>query len=124
MIDIPYPSVIRTRSLTALCAEHGFLNPFPHRALFDVAAMFKLLSNYDINRIVEIAKTPIIWIRARVSYDARQKAKDEKFMWDPNNKFWVRQVRGFNLKDIKAKCGFTVEELPGYVFKLLYSSSY
>src|SRR5690349_19859099 len=41
--DVPYPSKIKARKLTHLAAEHGFANPFQHRALFDCLTMLKIL---------------------------------------------------------------------------------
>ena len=62
--DIPLPKGIRSRHLPYLAVEHGFLNPFPHRAVFDVMTMFRVLSNYDINEVVKSAQTPSIYVKA------------------------------------------------------------
>ena len=50
---------IKTRSLPYLAADHGFLNPFPHRALFDVMTMIQIAGMYDINEILKYADSPI-----------------------------------------------------------------
>lgn len=44
--DIKFPDSITTRNLKHLAAELGFINPFPHRALFDVMTMFKIASQF------------------------------------------------------------------------------
>jgi DNA polymerase-3 subunit epsilon len=40
--DIKYPEHITTRNLRHLASEHSFLNPFAHRAVFDVLTMLKV----------------------------------------------------------------------------------
>jgi DNA polymerase-3 subunit epsilon len=51
--DIPYPKEITMHNLTYLAAAHGFLNPFAHRAVFDVLTMLRVFSCYHPPR-----KTP------------------------------------------------------------------
>lgn len=118
--DIPYPPQIKTRSLSYLAAEHGFVNPFPHRALFDVATMIQLVSMYDFMEILEYAHSPNIWLRASVSFDDKQLAKDRHFRWDPENKFWVKQVKELNIAYEEERANFPIDLLPGYVYKEQY----
>jgi len=120
MTDISYPEKIKTRSLPYLAAEHGFLNPFPHRALFDVMTMIQIASMYDFNEILKYANSPNIWIRATVSFDDKQLAKDRYFKWDPTNKFWVKQVKELNIDYEEEKADFPIDLLPGYVYKEQY----
>ena len=54
--DVPYPPEIRTRKLTHLAAEHGFVNPFPHRAVTDVLTTLQVLSFYSSEEIERYAK--------------------------------------------------------------------
>ena len=42
----------------ALEHYHGFLNPFPHRAVTDVMSMLKIASQYDLDRMADLAKLP------------------------------------------------------------------
>jgi DNA polymerase-3 subunit epsilon len=121
MTDVPYPAHIRTRSLPYLAVEHGFMNPFSHRALFDVMAMIKVASAYDFDEILRYAKSPTIWIQAVVSYDDRQLAKDRYFRWDPTNKLWVKQVKELNLEYEEERGEFPIDLLQGYVYKEKYS---
>jgi len=121
MTDLPFPDHVKTRSLLHLAAEHGFLNPFPHRALFDVMTMIKLASMYDITEVIRLASSPNIWVRAAVSMDDRQMAKDLNFRWDPENKFWVRQIKEVHLERLEGKAEFPVDLLPGYTYKEQYA---
>lgn len=91
--DIPYPDTISTRKLTHLCAEHGFLNPFSHRAVFDVLSMLEVFSKYDFSEIEKYQKSPDMKLIAKVSYDDREKAKRAGFRWDPQGKSWYKKVK-------------------------------
>lgn len=51
-VDVKYPEKIKTRNLCHLAAEHNVLNPFRHRALFDVLTMFEIMKHYDLDAII------------------------------------------------------------------------
>lgn len=106
--DIPYPPEITTRKLKHLAVEHGFMNPFAHRALFDVVTMLRVLSHYDIFEVLKYAQAPLVTVRAMVSYDNRQLAKDRRYQWDGGKKIWTKQLRDFQLEKEKAEAPFQV----------------
>ena len=54
--DIEIPAG-NSRRLVYMAADHGFLNPFPHRAVFDVMTMFKIAADYDWEKTLEISKS-------------------------------------------------------------------
>lgn len=96
--DIPFEKEPESRRLKHLALDLGFINPFPHRAVFDVLTMLKVLSHYDITKIVEYQKVPWITVRAVVSYDDRQKAKDLRYQWEKAGdktfpKCWVKRIK-------------------------------
>lgn len=88
MTDLPFPLDMSTRKLDYLAAEHGFLNPFSHRALFDVLTMLKVAAHYDFDEILKLQKSPIKRVVALVPYDERDKAKAQGFRWDPKERHW------------------------------------
>lgn len=92
-LDIDYPEDMGTRKLPYLAAEHGFLNPFSHRAVFDVLTMLRILDKYPLEDIIYSAEQPIVIIEAIVSYNDRQMAKDLRFYWDPKKKAWLKNVK-------------------------------
>ncbi len=98
LTDLPYPNDMKTRKLMHLGAEHGFLNPFPHRSLFDVLTMFKILSHYPIEQVIELLESPLVRAVAQVSFDEREKAKTLGFKWDPQRKEWFKSLREIQLK--------------------------
>ena len=106
--DVNYPKSISVRKLSYLATEHGFLNPFPHRALFDVMTMLKIISCYDTNEIVNLSKSPNITIRAHVSYDDRALASGRGYRWNPENKMWLKTVKELFLASESAEAPFKV----------------
>jgi hypothetical protein len=75
LTDIEYPKGWN-KQLTCLAAYHGFVNPFPHQAVYDVSTMLKVLEFYPLMQVIESAKTPIIAVRLHgISYDDREWAK-------------------------------------------------
>jgi len=93
MFDIPFPDSIKSRKLTHLCADHGFLNPFSHRAVFDVLSMFSVVSQYQFNEIEELYKSPQRKLIAKVSFEEKDKAKQAGFRWDPGQKHWYKTLK-------------------------------
>ncbi len=104
-VDVEFPSKIKLKSLAALEHAHGFVNPFPHRALTDVLSMLKILVQYDINRTAELAISPKVRIVAKlippnwkdvkeVERFNRQKNKVAKanFKWSPQEKKWTKDI--------------------------------
>jgi DNA polymerase-3 subunit epsilon len=103
-----------SRKLTYMAADHQFLNPFPHRAVFDVMTMLKVLEDYDLDRVIYLAKQPSIAIQAMVSYDDRELAKARGYRWceDPRNpngkKIWMQTIKECFLEKEIAEAGFPV----------------
>lgn len=93
MCDVPYPESMTTRKLSYLAAEHGFLNPFAHRASFDVLTMLSILSRYQPDVVMSLQSSPMRRVVAKVSYDNRDHAKTEGFRWDPNQKHWYMEAK-------------------------------
>lgn len=104
--DVPYPDKMKTRKLVHLAAEHGFLNPFPHRACFDVLTMMKVLSCYDINYIVKLAKEPMIVLQALVSYEDRGLASARGYRWKAETRQWLKGLKSSLVDKEREECGF------------------
>ena len=102
-LDVPYPEMIKTRKLTHLAAEHGFLNPFAHRAVSDVLTMLKILSHYDVSEVLATSKLPTIRLVAVVKkpwHDLAPEGKKENdlarargYRWDGAKKQWLKHVK-------------------------------
>jgi DNA polymerase III subunit epsilon len=111
--DIKYPDSITTRNLCHLAAEHSIINPFRHRAVFDVLTMLKVASNYDIDAIIASAQEPTLYVRALVSFDEREKAKLLQFHWFAPQKIWWRGYKQSDYVAMKDTCGFNTQLLAG-----------
>lgn len=110
-IDVPYPEKTTTRKLVHLAAEHGFLNPFAHRAVFDVLTMLAVLKEYDLGQVVKLAGEPNITVKALVSYDDREQAKSRGYRWDAERKSWVKNLKQSQLVVETEKVPFKIVEL-------------
>jgi DNA polymerase-3 subunit epsilon len=102
-IDLPFANPPESMRLKHLACDMGFVNPFAHRALFDVMTMLKVISQFDINEVVALSKQPVKVIRAVVSYDDREKAKALRYSWEKIGdkaypKCWVKAVKENRVK--------------------------
>jgi DNA polymerase-3 subunit epsilon len=98
MLDLPLAR-FKSRALGHLAADHGFLNPFAHRALFDVLTMLRVASSYDIKDVLASARSPVVTVQALCAKPwedggaSTDEAKRNGFRWDGGNKRWVKQLR-------------------------------
>lgn len=109
LTDLPYPQEVKTRKLSYLASEHGFVNPFSHRALFDVLTMLKLMSHYSIEDIIAIQQSPLVKVLAHVSYDDRDKARRLGFRWDPQKRCWFTEIKQSILPRIDYPFEYSIE---------------
>lgn len=112
-IDIKYPPLIKTRNLRHLAAEHGFLNPFPHRAVFDVLTMFKVMEHYDLDAIIARSKEPVLFVQALVSFEEKDLAKERGYHWCAPKKIWWRSWKSSDFEADKFECPFRTQLLNG-----------
>lgn len=116
--DIDYPKKIETRKLDFLAPSHGFINPFAHRAMFDVLSMMKILSNYDFDYILARSKEPEIVIKALVQKPfgptAEQgkketdQAKARGFRFDGESKSWLKRIKEVDYQMEVGACPFRI----------------
>lgn len=117
-LEFPEEILIHTkgrRDMMSLEHAHGFINPFPHRAVTDVLAMMKIASNYDIERMVVMSRSPVvelIWSMPYPNFRAPQSEKDafeagkalakkNAFRWNADAKEWVRETKLLVLQEGK-----------------------
>jgi DNA polymerase-3 subunit epsilon len=102
--DLPFEVEPASRRLAHLALDAGFINPFAHRALFDVLTMLRVMDQYDVNKIIEYSKIPWITVSALVGYKDRQLAKDARFRWDADNKLWIKDIKEDQLQKTREEC--------------------
>lgn len=118
-LDIEFPARIRQKSMAMLEHSHGFINPFPHRALTDVMSLLKIISNYDLDRMVKLAKSPMVTLVAVLNppnwsnqkelnefNQKKSKVSRAQFKWNPENKTWSKRVHKVLLDEGKISYDF------------------
>lgn len=118
--DLPYPESIKTRKLTHLAAEHGFLNPFAHRALSDVLTMMKIFSHYNADEVLATSLLPSVKLVAHVKKPwtdtaiegskESDKAKARGYRFEGSTKRWVKIVKQNRVAEETAHVEFVVTE--------------
>jgi DNA polymerase III alpha subunit (gram-positive type) len=117
MIDIPYNVEIQTRKLSYLATEHGFINPFAHRAIFDVLTMLKVVQQYDIHWIIKLSKESSVTLVAATtppwqdSGKSNEEAKSRGFRYHSETKRWIKNVKESQVQAEKAAAPFSISEL-------------
>jgi DNA polymerase III subunit epsilon len=117
--DVEFPSRIRQKSMAMLEHSHGFINPFPHRALTDVLSLLKIISNYDLPRMVKLAKSPTVTLQAVLTPPnwsdhkelqefnlKKSKVSRAQFKWNPENKTWTKRVHKLLIDEGKISYDF------------------
>lgn len=114
-IDTRYdlPVEFESRKLKYLAADHGFISPFQHRAVFDTLTMMRILSEYDISEVVRLSREPWCTVKALVGYEDKEKAKEKKYLWEKCGtrtypKAWVKRLRQCDLEAERTNCPFEV----------------
>lgn len=101
--DIPYKNSKGDGTLTSIAANHGFLNPFPHRALFDVMTMLKIMSLYDFSEVERFVKAETVNLALIFNYDSTGKkqsdAKKLGYYWNTNEKQWQKPTKDFLVEE-------------------------
>ena len=107
------------RSMAALEHAHGFVNPFPHRAVTDVLSMLKIFSQYNYDRVFALASSPIVTIVADLKAPnlkdqeavgefnrIKNKVAKSRFRWNPSEKTWTKDIHQILLDEGKVDFGF------------------
>lgn len=118
--DIEFPEKIRNRSMANLEHAHGFVNPFPHRAVTDVLSMLKIASLYEWQRIFKLAVSEKVTIIAELTApDWKNKSAVESFnkvknkvarsgfRWNPSKKIWSKEIQQVLIDEGKVNYEFS-----------------
>jgi DNA polymerase III alpha subunit (gram-positive type) len=103
LLDLPLEYEPKSKKLSYMCADHGFLISFAHRALFDALASAKLLFCYPFEKVLALSSSPDVTVRAVVGFNDNSKAKKRGFRWEPEKKWWIKSIKKCHLeKEIKS----------------------
>jgi DNA polymerase III alpha subunit (gram-positive type) len=91
-----------TKHLGYMAADAGFLNPFPHAALPDAWTALRLfelnVKEYTLDKIVERAKSPRVFLQAMVTFDTNYQAKERKYRWSSDRKVWYKVCKELDVE--------------------------
>lgn len=107
MTDIPN---VKGEQLITMSAKHGFLNPIQHSAEDDAKSVLKLVSFYDINKVVERAQSPTIVVRSHQPNTTENNKVVRKlgFIWNGDFKIWWRATKEMDFENLKSRMPFDV----------------
>ena len=84
ILDLPLDrNMVESTKLKYMAMDHGVMNPFAHRAIFDVLTMLKMASQYGLAEVMARAKAPKITLVSDEPYaDGNPRNKASGFTWD------------------------------------------
>lgn len=114
--DLPFLVEPDSRKLKHLALDAGFINPFSHRAVFDVLTTLKILAQYDIQEVLDYKAIPTVTVRAVVSYDNKELAKARRYQWQNIGDrvykgWWVKSLKADKLEAEQKEAGFQVIQI-------------
>ena len=89
----------KTRSLNYLACDQGFINPFPHRALFDCATTMRIISPYLKEMIERSYEKQFEFLATSAPFEQKDHLKANGYSWDPKRRVWYKLVFQSELSD-------------------------
>jgi hypothetical protein len=92
LVDAPRPSI----------------NPFQHAALTDALSAIVLVDQFDLDKVVERAKSPMIVVQSLHSRDRNEDAKKvlRPLIWNNLRKIWWKPLKAMDFEGLKVKSPF------------------
>lgn len=88
-----------SHALTYLAADHGFINPFPHRALFDCATTFKLMAPHFAELLQRSLEREYLVSAEHSPFETKDALKARGYRWDGERRVWCKLVAESELQD-------------------------
>lgn len=82
----------RSRALNYLAADHGFVNPFAHRALFDCATTFRVIEPYFAELVANSYLKEVRIYARGAAFEVKDKLRERSYKWDPQQRVWFKDV--------------------------------
>jgi len=92
----------KTSALNYLAADHGFVNPFSHRAVFDCATTFNIIAKHVDSMIARSYLKEILIKACYAPFESKDLLKAKNYRWDPTEKVWSRVVVESELEEERA----------------------
>ncbi len=89
----------RSRALNYLAADHGFVNPFAHRALFDCATTYRLIAPHfaDLSRRCQEKEVRVFAKDA--PFEKKDILRNRKYSWDTVRRVWSKCLSESKLEE-------------------------
>lgn len=82
----------RTKALNYLAADHGFVNPFAHRALFDCATTFRVMEPYFAELVERSYLNEVrVWATG-AAFETKEKLRLARYRWDAGVRVWFKDI--------------------------------
>lgn len=91
----------KSQALNYLACDHGFVNPFAHRALFDCATTFRLISPYMKELITKSYESTYELMANGAPFKFKDNLKERGYIWNPERRVWFKHVFESDLKEEK-----------------------
>lgn len=82
----------RTRALNYLAADHGFVNPFAHRALFDCATTFRIFAPYFNEMLQRSYLREFRVLATQAPFEMKDKLRNNRYRWDVQKRVWLKDI--------------------------------
>ncbi len=82
----------RTRALNYLAADHGFVNPFAHRALFDCATTYRLIEPYFTELVQRSYYREWRILATHAPFETKDILRNNRYRWDNQRRVWFKDV--------------------------------
>lgn len=80
----------KTTALNYLAADHGFVNPFAHRAVFDCATTFRLVAPHLRELIARSYEREYLVKAVNSPFESKDVLRQRGYRWDPAERCWSR----------------------------------
>ena len=88
--------------LNYLAADHGFVNPFAHRALFDCATTYRLIAPH-LRELMQGSQEPEVDVFATGSpFESKDILKANGYRWDVEKRVWRKRIMSAGLEAERA----------------------
>ena len=82
----------KSRALNYLACDHGFVNPFAHRALFDCATTFRVIGPH-LKELYETSLLKEFEVAAvGAPFAVKDTLKSHGYRWDPERRVWAKRL--------------------------------
>ena len=81
-----------TRALNYLAADHGFVNPFAHRAVFDCALTLRLITPYFEELVKNSYENEYEIVANKAPYSSKDDLKLNGYFWDSSERVWKKNT--------------------------------